>query len=104
MTKQAIAYLRALDEFDRVENLAAILGGNISKEAKAEVGEAGAAIKAALEDFKRAAFSAFETLKQDERMDRLESGNYYSLVELFGHDLEDCDWTAHEVAALVHLL
>lgn len=104
MTKEAIAYLRALDRFDRVEDLAAILGGSISKEAKAEVGEAGAAVKAALEAFKSAALSAFEKLKQDERMDRLENGNYYRLVELFGHDLEDCQWTAHEVAALVHLL
>lgn len=104
MTKQAIAYLKALDQFDRVEDLAAILGGDISKEAKAEVGEAGAAVKVALDAFKTAAISAFETLKQDERSDRLENGNYYRLVELFGQDLEDCDWSAHEVAALVHLL
>lgn len=75
-----------------------------SDDCKSNIGLFAVQLCEAKEGFKTSALSAFEKLKQDERMDRLENGNYYRLVELFGHDLEDCDWTAHEVAALVHLL
>lgn len=75
-----------------------------SDDCKSNIGIFAVQLCEAKEGFKIAALEAYSELHNRAYHDTIFQKDYDRAFDLFGEDLEDCQWTAHEVAALVHLL